>query len=66
MRSSGTCALHVASNGFLEGVKALMDKADIDLDQIKLSGFFKYSEKRVQDFFDAESFTERHGRRILK
>ena len=43
-----------------------MDKADIDLDQIKLSGFFKYSEKRVQDFFDAESFTERHGRRILK
>ena len=66
MRSSGTCALHVASNGFLEGVKALMDKADIDLDQIKLSDFFKYSAKRVQDFFDAESLTERHGRRILK
>ena len=43
-----------------------MDKADIDLDQIKLSDFFKYSAKRVQDFFDAESLTERHGRRILK
>ena len=43
-----------------------MDKADIDLDQIKLSDFFQYSAKRVQDFFDAESFTDRQGRRILK
>lgn len=43
-----------------------MHKADIDLDQIKLSGFFKYSAKRVQDFFDAESFCWPTGSKNIK
>ena len=64
----GTCPLHIPSNAFREGLKILSADFDIDLDQIVLDlyGFFKYSSKRIHDYFDVETFTELQGRRMLK
>ena len=52
------------SNAFLEGLKAFTGEIEIDLDQfvVDLYGFFKYSTKRIKDYFEVESFTEVQGR----
>ncbi len=65
---TGTCPLHIASNAFLEGLKALQSEAGIDFDQfvLDLFGFFKYSAKRVQDYLDVREFTELQSRRMMK
>ena len=64
----GTCSLHIASKAFCEGMKILNADFDIDLDQIVLDlyGFFKYSTKRIHNYFNVETFTELQGRRMLK
>ena len=64
----GSCPLHIASNTFCEGLKILSGDFDIDLDKtvLDLYGFFKYSAKRIHDYFDVETFTEVSGRRMLK
>ena len=64
----GTCPLHIASNAFREGLKTLTIELDIDLDQIVLDlfGFFKYSTKRIAEYFDVTEFTLIESRRMLK
>ena len=64
----GTCPLYIASKAFHEGLKILSAYFNIDLDQIVLDlyGFFKYSAKRIHDYFDIETFTELQGLRMLK
>ena len=64
----GTCPLPIASNAFHEGLKIISADFDIDLDQIVLDlyGFFKYSPKKIHDYFDVETFTELQGHRMLK
>ena len=49
-----TCPLHIVSNAFREGLKILSADFDKDFDQIVLDvyGFFKYSAKRIHDYFD--------------
>ena len=51
--------MNIASNAFLEDLKILSAKLDIDLDQIVLDlfWFFKYSPKRIWDYFDVAEFT---------
>ena len=64
----GTCPLHIVSNAFREGLKILSADFHIDLDQIVLDlyRFFKYSTKRIHDYFDIERFSELQGHRMLK
>ena len=64
----GTCPLHFTSNAFREGLKTLTIELDIDLDQIVLDlfGFFKYSAKRIAEYFDVTEFTLIESRRMLK
>ena len=64
----GTCPLDIAFNAFREGFKILSVDFNIDLDQIVLDlyGFFKYSSKRIHDYFDVETFTELQGCKMLK
>ena len=64
----GTCPLHIASNAFREGLKIISADFDIDLDQIFLDlyRFFKYSAKRIHDYFNVQTFTKLQGCRMLK
>ena len=49
-------------------MKTLTIELDIDLDQIVLDlfGFFKYSAKRIAEYFDVTEFTLIESRRMLK
>lgn len=56
----GICPLHTLSNAFPEGLKTLIGETEIDLDQfvLDLFGFFKYSTKRINNYFDDEFLKE--------
>ena len=49
-------------------MKTLSIELDIDLNQIVLDlfGFFKYSAKRIAEYFDVTEFTFVESRRMLK
>ena len=56
----GTCPLHTVSIAFPEGLKTLIGETEIDLDQFVLDLFvsFKYSTKRINNYFDDEFLKE--------
>ena len=58
--SVGTYLLHISYNAFCEGLKMLSADFNIDVDQVVLDlyGFFKYSAKKIHDYFHVETFTE--------
>jgi len=61
----GSCPLHTVSNGFSVGLKSI-DEVDLDQFAVDLHSFFKFSAKRIEEYFDVEKFTEVYGQRMLR
>ena len=61
----GSCPFHTVSNGFSEGLKSI-DKVDLDQFAVDLHSFFKFSAKRIEEYFDVEKFTEVYGQHMLR
>ena len=60
-----SCPLHTLSNGFSEGLKSI-DEVDLDQFAVDLHGFFKFSSKKIEEYFDVKKFTEVYGQRMLR
>ena len=62
----GTCPLHTISNASLEGLKSLLCEVDLNAFAVNLHSFFKFSAKRITDFFELEKETELHAQKMIR
>ena len=62
----GTCSIHIANNGFLEGLKFLKDVVNFDQFAIDLHFLFKLSAARRADFQGVSDLTDITTQFVLK
>ena len=62
----GTCSIHIANNGFLEGIKCLKDNINVDQFAIDLHFFFKLSAARREDYRSVSELTDVTTHYIIK
>ena len=62
----GTCSLHIVNNAFLEGLKELKNKVNLDEFAIDLHFFMKYSATRREDYVNIVSVTEITAQLLLR
>lgn len=62
----GTCSIHIANNGFLEGIKCLKSVVNIDQFAIDLHFFFKLSAARREDYREICELTDVTAHYVLK
>ena len=62
----GTCTLHTVATAFSVGLKMLEPDFELDQFAIELHSFFKYSAKRIEQYFTTDLITNLEPQRILR
>ena len=62
----GTCSSRIVNNAFLEGLKELKNKVNLDEFAIDLHFFMKYSANRREDYVNIVSVTEITAQLLLR
>ena len=62
----GTCTLHTVATAFSVGLKMLEPDFELDQFAIELHSFFKYSAKRIEQYFTTDFITNLEPQRILR